>query len=223
VRAREIEDVGEEVKVEPGVGSAAAAASTRQVADAELPTQWGNFRALGFERHVGGRVETAIVLIMGDISGHVPLVRIHSECLTGDVFGSQRCDCGEQLEVAMKAISTEKTGILIYEKQEGRGIGLMAKLQAYQLQDGGLDTVEANHHLGLAADYRDFVLPAEILTHLGVEKVRLLTNNPQKVTAVRNAGIEVVERIACEVPPSRHARSYLKTKKLKMGHVLTLV
>jgi GTP cyclohydrolase II len=160
---------------------------------------------------------------MGDISKVPPLVRIHSECLTGDVFGSQRCDCGQQLEAAMQQIAKEGAGILIYEKQEGRGIGLMAKLQAYELQDGGLDTVEANQHLGLAVDSRDFVLPAEILGQLGVERVRLLTNNPKKIAAMEKAGVEVVERMPCEVKSSHHAHFYLTTKKLKMGHHLTLV
>lgn len=196
---------------------------TRQVADASLPTEWGEFRALGFERLIHGKVETAMALIMGDISKRPPLVRIHSQCLTGDVFGSQRCDCGGQLESAMKSIAKEGAGILIYEKQEGRGIGLMAKLQAYELQDGGLDTVEANQHLGFAADCRDFALPVEILKQLGVKKLRLLTNNPQKIEAVTTAGIKVVERLACEVPTTRHAQFYLATKKLKMGHVLTMI
>jgi len=168
-------------------------------------------------------VESAIALIMGDISAGAPLVRIHSQCLTGDVFGSLRCDCGEQLNRAMKAIAEEGAGILIYEKQEGRGIGLMAKLQAYALQDGGLDTVEANQQLGLAVDCRDFALPVEILKQLGVKRLRLLTNNPQKVAAVTGAGIKVVERLACEVSPSPHALAYLTTKKLRLGHTLTLV
>jgi GTP cyclohydrolase II len=197
--------------------------TTRQVADAELPTRWGQFRALGFERPTQDNLETAVALIMGDISVGVPLVRIHSQCLTGDVFGSVRCDCGEQLNSAMKTISEEGAGILIYEKQEGRGIGLMAKLQAYELQDVGLDTVEANERLGLAVDSRDFALPAEILKQLGVSQVRLLTNNPQKIAAVTCAGIEIVERLACEVPPNPHALFYLMTKKSKMGHVLTMV
>jgi GTP cyclohydrolase II len=197
--------------------------TTRQVADADLPTRWGQFRALGFERSTADGLETAVAMIMGDISVGVPLVRIHSQCLTGDVFGSVRCDCGEQLNRAMKAISEEGAGVLIYEKQEGRGIGLMAKLQAYALQDGGLDTVEANERLGFAVDCRDFALPAEILKQLGVDQVRLLTNNPQKIAAVTGAGIEVVERLACEVSPNPHARFYLTTKKLKMGHVLTMV
>jgi GTP cyclohydrolase II len=196
---------------------------TRQLSEAKLPTRWGDFRVLGFERRVGQKVETAMTLIMGDISKVPPLVRIHSECLTGDVFGSQRCDCGQQLEAAMQQIAKEGAGILIYEKQEGRGIGLMAKLQAYELQDGGLDTVEANQHLGLAVDSRDFVLPAEILGQLGVERVRLLTNNPKKIAAMEKAGVEVVERMPCEVKSSHHAHFYLTTKKLKMGHHLTLV
>lgn len=196
---------------------------TRQLSEAKLPTRWGDFRVLGFERRVGQKVETAMTLIMGDISKVPPLVRIHSECLTGDVFGSQRCDCGQQLEAAMQQIAKEGAGILIYEKQEGRGIGLMAKLQAYELQDGGLDTVEANQHLGLAVDSRDFVLPAEILGQLGVERVRLLTNNPKKIAAMEKAGVEVVERMPCEVKSSHHAHFYLTTKKLKMGHQLTLV
>jgi GTP cyclohydrolase II len=178
---------------------------------------------MGFERSTKDNIETAVALVMGDISVRVPLVRIHSQCLTGDVFGSLRCDCGDQFKRAMKAIAEEGAGILIYEKQEGRGIGLMAKLQAYELQDRGLDTVEANEHLGLAVDCRDFALPAEILKHLGVGRVRLLTNNPQKVAALTGAGIEVTERIACEVSPSPHALFYLETKKAKMGHVLTMV
>jgi GTP cyclohydrolase II len=195
---------------------------TRQVAAADLPTKWGHFRALGFERSTKDKLETAVVLIMGDISVGAPLVRIHSECLTGDVLGSLRCDCGEQLNNAMKAIAGEGAGVLIYENQEGRGIGLMAKLQAYALQDKGLDTIEANEHLGLAADYRDFLLPVEILKHLGLDQVRLLTNNPQKVAALTCAGI-VVARLSCEVSPSPQALFYLTTKKLKMGHLLAMV
>ncbi len=197
--------------------------TTTQVATANLPTRWGQFRAMGFERSAPDNVETAVALVMGDISAGAPLVRIHSECLTGDVFGSLRCDCGDQFNRAMSAIAKEGAGILIYEKQEGRGIGLMAKLRAYELQEEGFDTVEANEHLGLAVDYRDFALPVEILKHLSVSRVRLLTNNPQKIAAVASAGIEVVERIACEVSPSPQALFYLTTKKMKMGHVLTMV
>jgi 3,4-dihydroxy 2-butanone 4-phosphate synthase/GTP cyclohydrolase II len=202
-----------------GLGSAA----TRQIANADLPTRWGHFRALGFERSTEDGLETAVALVMGDISAAPPLVRIHSECLTGDVFGSLRCDCGEQLERAMQAIAEAGAGILIYEKQEGRGIGLMAKLQAYALQDLGLDTVEANEHLGLAVDCRDFALPAEILKHLGVDQVRLLTNSPQKLAALTGAGIQVVERVACEVSPSPDALFYLTTKKVRLGHLLAMV
>ena len=197
--------------------------TTTQVASADLPTRWGQFRALGFERSTADGPETAVALIMGDISTGVPLVRIHSQCLTGDVFGSLRCDCGGQLDFAMNAIAEEGAGILIYEKQEGRGIGLMAKLQAYELQDDGLDTVEANEHLGFEVDYRDFALPAAILKQLEVSRVRLLTNNLQKVAALTSAGVEVVERIACEVSPSPQALFYLTTKKQKLGHMLTMV
>jgi len=192
------------------------------VALTHLPTRWGTFRALGFEGPKDEKLETAVVLIMGDILSSAPLVRIHSECFTGDIFGSERCDCGEQLNHAMQTIAEEGAGIVIYERQEGRGIGLMAKLRAYQLQDQGFDTVEANEHLGFAADARDFLLPAEILEFLGVTRVRLLTNNPQKIAALETAGIDV-ERVDCEVTPSRHAVPYLLTKKTKMGHILSAV
>jgi GTP cyclohydrolase II len=198
-------------------------ASIRQVAETRLPTRWGEFRILAFERTGNGRPEEAIALVMGDPSDGTPLVRIHSQCLTGDVLGSLRCDCGEQLNYALQAIAEEGAGILVYEKQEGRGIGLMAKLQAYALQDTGLDTVEANERLGFAVDCRDFALPAAILKHLGVARLRLLTNNPQKVAALGCAGIEVSERIPCEVSPGTHDLFYLETKKLKLGHVLTMV
>ena len=157
---------------------------------------------------------------MGDVHSS-PLVRIHSQCLTGDVFGSLRCDCRQQLELALTAIAGEGAGILIYEQQEGRGIGLMPKLQAYELQDSGLDTVEANERLGFKADHREFALPAEILKALGVNKVRLLSNNPDKVAALERSGIEVSERVPCEVAPSTHAEDYLRTKKEKLGHLLT--
>jgi len=197
--------------------------SIKCVAFTQLPTKWGRFQALAFERPTECKLETAVALIMGDVMSHPPLVRIHSECFTGDVFGSQRCDCGEQLNRAMRAIALEGCGIAIYERQEGRGIGLMAKLKAYQLQDQGLDTVEANEHLGFEVDLRDFVLPANILQYLGVTRVRLLTNNPCKVAALEKAGVEVVERLGCEVNPSPHAISYLSTKKTKMGHILSVV
>lgn len=156
---------------------------------------------------------------MGDVTASPPLVRIHSQCLTGDVFGSLRCDCRQQLEMALSMIAGEGAGILIYEQQEGRGIGLMAKLQAYGLQDAGLDTVEANERLGFKADHREFVLPAQMLKALGVHQVRLLSNNPDKMAALERAGITVIERVPCEVAPSPHAEDYLKTKKEKLGHL----
>ena len=156
---------------------------------------------------------------MGDVKATAPLVRIHSQCLTGDVFASLRCDCRQQLEMALSMIAEQGAGILIYEQKEGRGIGLMAKLQAYELQDAGLDTVEANERLGFKADHRDFSLPAEMLKVLGVKKVRLLSNNPEKVAALEQVGIEVVERVPCEVDAGPYAEDYLKTKKEKLGHL----
>ncbi len=199
--------------------------TVRQVASADFPTRWGKFRIYGFRAEFGSDgnrgVEEAVALVMGDIHKTPPLVRVHSQCLTGDVFHSLRCDCGQQLEMALSMIQDQGAGILIYEQQEGRGIGLMAKLQAYELQDSGLDTVEANERLGFKADYRDFTLPAEILKALGLSKVRLLSNNPEKVEALERAGVEVVERVPCEVPASPHAEAYLKTKKEKLGHLFT--
>ena len=158
---------------------------------------------------------------MGDVHSAPPLVRIHSQCLTGDVFGSLRCDCRQQLEMALSMISQSGAGVLVYEQQEGRGIGLMAKLQAYELQDAGLDTVEANERLGFKADQREFALPALVLKALDIKRVRLLSNNPDKVAALENAGIEVMERVPCEVEASRYAEDYLKTKKEKMGHLFS--
>jgi len=192
-----------------------------QVASAALPTRWGKFRIFGFRGGLDGRTEEAVALVMGDVRMSPPLVRIHSQCLTGDVFGSLRCDCRQQLELAFSMIEARKAGVVIYEQQEGRGIGLMAKLQAYELQDTGLDTVEANKRLGFKADHREFGLPAAILKHLGISEVRLLSNNPEKVAALERAGIKVVERVPCEVPASAHAEEYLKTKKQKLGHLFT--
>jgi 3,4-dihydroxy 2-butanone 4-phosphate synthase/GTP cyclohydrolase II len=197
----------------------------RRVASTRLPTRWGEFQLLGFERKVftrTQRVDTAFAMILGDITGPAPLVRIHSQCFTGEVLGSLRCDCNDQLELAMRAIAAEGRGVIIYEHQEGRGIGLMAKLRAYALQDGGLDTIEANHALGLKADCRDFTLSTAILRQLGIDRVRLLSNNPAKVRAVIDAGIEVVERVACEAAPTPHSLPYLRTKKERMGHALRL-
>jgi GTP cyclohydrolase II len=200
-----------------------SANSVRQVASADFPSRWGKFRILGFEGAPGedGRPETAVALVMGDVHSKPPLVRIHSQCLTGDVFGSLRCDCRQQLEMALSMIAQQGAGILIYEQQEGRGIGLMAKLQAYELQDAGLDTVEANERLGFKADHREFALPGEILKVLGVRRLRLLSNNPDKIAAVERAGIQVTERVPCEVAPSPHAEDYLKTKKEKLGHLFS--
>ena len=196
-----------------------------QVASADFPTRWGKFRIYGFraDSASGGKnpADEAVALVMGDIKSAPPLVRIHSQCLTGDVFHSLRCDCRQQLELSLSMITEAGAGILIYEQQEGRGIGLMAKLQAYELQDAGLDTVEANERLGFKADHRDFTLPAEILKTLGVTRVRLLSNNPDKVEALERAGVHVVERVPCEVTPSPHAEEYLKTKKEKLGHLFT--
>ena len=193
----------------------------KQIASADFPTRWGQFRIYGFrlEPEQNGRPEEAVALLMGDVYSAPPLVRVHSQCLTGDVFGSLRCDCRQQLEMALAMITGEGAGILIYEQQEGRGIGLMPKLQAYELQDCGLDTVEANEKLGFKADHREFALPAEILKALGVKQVRLLSNNPDKVAALENAGIKVVERVPCEVMASPQAEEYLKVKKEKLGHL----
>jgi len=207
--------------------------SVRKVAEADLPTRWGAFRILGFEGTLPaktgspaqpGKVEGLVALVMGDIHTAPPLVRIHSQCLTGDVFGSLRCDCRLQLELALTKIAAEGAGILLYEQQEGRGIGLMAKLKAYELQDAGLDTVEANVELGFEADYREYELPARVLKMLGVSQVKLMTNNPGKVAALESAGIAVVERISAEVEPQETFAAYLRTKQEKMGHIVeTLV
>jgi len=199
--------------------------SVRQLASADFPTRWGRFRIYGFEGVFGEgpnrRKEEVVALVMGDVTSSPPLVRIHSQCLTGDVFGSLRCDCRQQLEMALSMIADLGAGVLLYEQQEGRGIGLMAKLQAYELQDAGLDTVEANERLGFKADHRAFTLPAEVLKALGIHEVRLLSNNPDKLAALELAGVKVVERVPCEVAPSTHAEDYLKTKKEKLGHLFT--
>jgi GTP cyclohydrolase II len=191
-----------------------------------MPTRWGMFTAIGFERDVSTRgrpaVETALALVMGDPTTGTPLLRIHSQCFTGEVTGSLRCDCRDQLEIAMQAIAEEGRGLVIYEYQEGRGIGLMAKLEAYELQDAGLDTVEANHALGFKADCRDFSLPAAILRDLGIKRVRLLSNNPRKVSALTENGVEVVTVLSCEAAPNPHSFAYLRTKKEKLGHALSL-
>jgi len=208
--------------------------SVKKVAEADFPTRWGPFRILGFQGRIAGHkdaaeanagncakddVEELVALVMGDIHSAPPIVRIHSQCLTGDVFGSLRCDCRLQLELALGKISEAGAGILLYEQQEGRGIGLMAKLKAYELQDQGMDTVEANVKLGYAADYREYELPAEVLKLLGVSKVRLITNNPEKVAALESAGIAVVERVSAEVESQETFERYVRTKQEKMGHI----
>jgi GTP cyclohydrolase II len=209
-------------------------ASVKKVAEADFPTRWGHFRILGFEGLIENplacndkvpapavRTESAVALVMGDIHAGSPIVRIHSQCLTGDVFHSLRCDCRQQLELALATIADAGTGVLLYEQQEGRGIGLMAKLRAYELQDQGLDTIEANLELGYEADCRHFELPAEILKHMGLKSVRLITNNPAKVDALELAGVKVVERISAKVPTEPTNERYLKTKREKMGHLVS--
>jgi len=206
----------------------------KKVADADFPTRWGSFRILGFEGIIdrpepcnddisapAKRIEGAVALVMGDIHAAPPIVRIHSQCLTGDVFHSLRCDCRQQLELALATIAEAGSGILLYEQQEGRGIGLMAKLRAYELQDQGLDTIEANLELGYKADCREFELPAEVLKLLGISAVRLMTNNPAKVEALELAGIQVTERISAEVPSEPTNERYLQTKREKMGHLVS--
>ncbi|HTQ98255.1 MAG TPA: GTP cyclohydrolase II [Candidatus Acidoferrum sp.] len=191
----------------------------RMIAQAELPTRYGRFRIYGFEG--SGPEEEAVALVRGNLKGRTaPLVRVHSQCLTGDVLTSQRCDCRAQLELSMKKISKAPSGILLYLPQEGRGIGLMNKLRAYELQDGGMDTVEANISLGFAADAREYNFPAEILKKLGAKKVRLLSNNPDKVKQLESSGVKVVERVPCQPRISKISRSYMQTKKSKMGHLL---
>src|SRR6266853_2533127 len=257
----------------------AQAGTVRRVGNTRMPTKWGMFRAMAFEREISNgssaieklvaqvsnllyrrasslravrdsanprivghpadwksairqvgnlryadrQTETALALVLGDVTEDAPLLRIHSQCLTGEMLGSLRCDCGDQFEMAMRAIAEEGRGLLIYEYQEGRGIGLKAKLQAYALQDAGLDTVDANLALGFPADGRDFSLPAAILHELGVSQVRLLSNNPDKTLALSSAGIEVVDRVHCEVVPTPHSIDYLRTKKERLGHALNLV
>jgi 3,4-dihydroxy 2-butanone 4-phosphate synthase/GTP cyclohydrolase II len=189
------------------------------VTQVEMPTKHGNFKAFGFTHKLTGKEHMA--LVMGDTKSAEPcLLRIHSECLTGDVFGSLRCDCGEQLNEAMKRIADEGRGILIYLRQEGRGIGLMNKLKAYKLQDAGLDTVEANEALGFAPDLRNYTIAGEILSYLGIQKVKLMTNNPDKITGLKHYGIEVSERIHIEMNHNEKNHFYMETKALKMGHIL---
>lgn len=189
----------------------------RKIAEANFPSRFGQFRIYGFS----SGSEEAVVLKMGDIEDGVPpLVRIHSQCLTGDVFHSLRCDCGLQLELALESIAREGRGMLIYEHQEGRGIGLLNKLRAYELQDQGADTVEANQRLGFEADLRGYEIPGAILRFFGLKAVRLMSNNPEKIQALERAGVRVVERVPCLVAAAASAEDYLRTKKEKLGHLL---
>ncbi|MGC1907300.1 MAG: GTP cyclohydrolase II [Candidatus Acidiferrum sp.] len=204
------------------VKSKSRAAGLHDVAQAELPTRHGRFTIHGF-KGIGPQDE-GVALVRGNLNGKTaPLVRVHSQCLTGDVLGSVRCDCRAQLEFSLKRIAKAPSGILLYLPQEGRGIGLMNKLRAYQLQDGGMDTVEANQELGFAADAREYDFSAQILKKLGAKKIRLLSNNPEKVRQLEAAGIRVVERVPCQPRVSKISRSYLQTKKKKMGHLLDRV
>ena len=191
----------------------------REVAQAALPSKFGKFTIHGFAGR--GPMEEAVALVHGNIKGKdAPLVRIHSQCLTGDVLASLRCDCRAQLELSLKKIAEAPSGILLYLPQEGRGIGLMNKLRAYELQDGGMDTVEANEKLGFAADARDYDFSGQVLKQLGVKKIRLLSNNPEKVRQLEASGNRVVERVPCQPRISKISRAYMQTKKAKMGHIL---
>jgi GTP cyclohydrolase II len=206
--------------------------SVTRIAEADFPTRWGHFRIHGFEGLTDASdparkpVESAVALVMGEVASapddqDAPIVRVHSQCLTGDVFHSLRCDCHDQLHLALARIAEAGRGVLLYEQQEGRGIGLMAKLRAYQLQDTGLDTIEANEQLGYEADYRHFELPAEVLKLLGVHSVRLITNNPEKVSALESAGIRVTERLSATITAEPTFQRYLDTKRDKMGHLVS--
>lgn len=193
----------------------------KKIAEANFPSRFGHFRIYGFEGRYNGAPEECVVLRMGDLAGEEPpLLRIHSQCLTGDVFHSLRCDCRSQLELSLNLIAEEGRGLVIYEHQEGRGIGLLNKLRAYELQDEGADTVEANERLGFEADLRSYQMPADILAYFGVKQVRLLSNNPDKIAALERGGIQVAERIPCIVAPHESSQGYLQTKKQKLGHLL---
>ena len=189
------------------------------VVEANMPTKYGDFKIHGYVNRLNG--EHHVALTMGDFSDGEPvLVRVHSECLTGDVFGSAKCDCGDQFDAAMRAIAREGRGIMVYLRQEGRGIGLINKLKAYHLQDGGMDTVEANVAQGFPPDMRDYTVGAEMLIDLGAKRLRLLTNNPEKISGLEGFGIQIVERVPIETTHKSASDAYMKTKKVKMGHIL---
>ena len=197
------------------------ASELRKVAEAEFPTRFGQFRIYGFSYTAGGETEEIVAVRMGDLEyGGPPLVRIHSQCLTGDTFHSLRCDCGAQLELAFAMIADEGRGLVVYENQEGRGIGLLNKLRAYELQDQGADTVEANEQLGFLADLRGYEAPAAVVRHFGLKAVRLMSNNPEKIQALEKAGIQVTERVPSITEPVESAADYLRTKREKLGHLL---
>lgn len=191
-----------------------------KVAEADFPTRFGPFRIYGFVGHSGGETEEAVVLKMGPLEGEPPIVRIHSQCLTGDVFHSLRCDCRAQLELAFEKVGAEGRGLIIYEQQEGRGIGIMNKLRAYELQDQGADTVDANLQLGLDVDLRSYDLPVAIMKYFELSSVRFLSNNPDKIAALERAGVQVTERIPAIVEAQEHAEDYLRTKRERLGHLL---
>jgi GTP cyclohydrolase II len=195
--------------------------AVEKVAEAAFPSQFGEFRIFGFRGPGNGKAEEIVALQMGDFSapGPAPLVRIHSQCLTGEVFHSLRCDCGPQLAMTLERIAAEGRGLLIYDPQEGRGIGLLNKLMAYQLQDEGADTVEANEKLGFEADLRNYRLPLAVLHYFGLRKLRFMSNNPAKVHALEEAGFEVEERVPCVALSTERAAGYLRTKKEKLGHL----
>jgi 3,4-dihydroxy 2-butanone 4-phosphate synthase/GTP cyclohydrolase II len=195
--------------------------TVERVATANLPTEWGDFQIAGYRSLISD--EEFVVLYKGQLSRDIPtLVRIHSQCLTGDVFGSTKCDCGEQLHRTLQMIQQEGRGAIVYQQQEGRGIGILNKIRAYALQDEGADTVEANVQLGLAVDLRDYRQCAEILFDLGLCKVRVISNNPLKLQALEEAGLKIVERVSIEVDSAENAAGYLRTKKEKLGHLLDL-
>jgi len=194
-----------------------------KITEIGFPTYWAEFRLLAFEgfdhRKQPKRPETLLALVLGDLHRQLPIVRIHSQCTTGDVFHSLRCDCHDQLHLALESIARYGSGAIVYEHQEGRGIGLIEKLRAYELQDQGLDTIEANLELGHPVDLRDYALPVEVLQALGLKSIQLLTNNPEKIAAVRAGGIEIAERISADVPVTPHSARYVSTKRTRLGHL----
>jgi len=193
----------------------------QKVAEAKLPTPYGNFKVIAYKSHTDPAEHLAMV--MGDVATDEPvLVRVHSQCLTGDVFHSLRCDCGEQIEMAMKRIAEEGRGVVLYMRQEGRGIGIHNKIKAYALQDKGMDTVEANLSLGFKADQRDYGIGAQILADLGVRNMRLMTNNPKKMSGLESYGLTITEQLPITTQPNPHNRRYLQTKQKKLGHLLTV-